>query len=348
MNFEQFGGKIKPRHLEQYQRSPNWQDGVFRNQPEITTAPGWREMPSMLYKQIKGKKDNVPKAPLPIDPLSDRFNKPSDEPLFVWYGHSNLVAKIENKVIALDPMFGPDCSPIAPFQTKRFSENTLSLIDDLPPIDVVLISHDHYDHLDLESIKRIKAKVKRYIVALGVKRHLIRWGISEHMIQEMDWYESIDIDNLKLTFTPTQHFSGRGLTDRSKSLWGGWVIESKEHKIWFSGDSGYCHHFEEIGQKFGPFDIGCMECGQYNPDWPDLHMFPEQSVRAAQKAGVRLAMPIHWGGFPLSYHHTWYDPVENFTRYAEENGLDYITPPPGAIFTIDTSASLDRWWEKHK
>jgi L-ascorbate metabolism protein UlaG (beta-lactamase superfamily) len=240
-------------------------------------------------------------------------------------------------------MLGPNTTPIAPFATKRFSENSLSMIDDFPEIDLMLITHDHYDHLDYDSIQKLKEKTKKYFVALGVKRHLVRWGVEADLITEFDWWNDAPLEDIHITFTPTRHFSGRGLKDREKCLWGGWVFKTSNENIWFSGDGGYGEHFKEIGKRFGPFDFAFMECGQYNDDWRPIHMFPDESVQAALDGQVKKAMPVHWGGFSLSYQHAWTDPADEFVKFSKEKGLDYLLPALGKMFTYsDTLQEI--WW----
>jgi L-ascorbate metabolism protein UlaG (beta-lactamase superfamily) len=306
----------------------------------------FQNIPKILYKQFCEREGRIPKQNLEIEKFyeTDIFN--SSETKFVWFGHSAIFIRIDNKNILIDPMFGSDTSPIAPFKTKRFSENTLELIDKLPQIDLILISHDHYDHLDLSSIEKLKSKTREFYVALGTERHLVKWGIDSSIIKEFDWWDSKDFEGLNITFTPTRHFSGRGLTDRAKSLWGGWVIENHDQKIWFSGDSGYGKHFKEIGERLGPFDFAFMENGQYNENWHLIHMFPEESIQASIDANVKKSMPVHWAGFPLSLH-TWKEPIERFTKEANEKKVNYITPKIGEVFSID-SKSNEKWWDNYK
>jgi L-ascorbate metabolism protein UlaG (beta-lactamase superfamily) len=252
---------------------------------------------------------------------------------------------MNNKTLLIDPMLGSNASPIAPFATKRFSENTLDIIDNFPEIDLMLLTHDHYDHLDFDSIKKLKPKVKKYFVALGVARHLIKWGISESDITEFDWWDHHTFESIAVSFTPTRHFSGRGLTDRAKSLWGGWAFKTANENIWFSGDSGYGKHFKTIGEKLGPFDFAFMECGQYNENWHHIHMYPEESVQAALDAKVQKVMPVHWAGFSLSQH-TWTDPVERFNAACDKVKLNHITPELGKQFSINESIEETHWWQK--
>jgi L-ascorbate metabolism protein UlaG (beta-lactamase superfamily) len=176
---------------------------------------------------------------------------------------------------------------------------------------------------------------------------LVSWGVPAERITEFDWWETRGLEDIEITFTPTRHFSGRGLTDRMKALWGGWAFKTPVENIWFGGDGGYGKHFAEIGRRLGPFDFAFMECGQYNHDWHLIHLFPEEAVQAAKDAGVKKAMPVHWGGFALSYQHTWTEPVEEFVQAAQDQGLAYALPPLGGIF--DTSSALsEEWWKQGK
>ena len=347
MLLKQFGGKITKEILEEYKKSPNWRAGTFKNLVETSMDFKLKRMPGFIYRQIFDRKIRQPAQPLPIIPFDKKaFLNDTVHPekaKFIWYGHSALLFRIHQKTILLDPMLGPDCSPIAPFTTGRFSENTLDLIDHFPEIDLMLITHDHYDHLDLASIQKLKGKTKKYFVGLGVKRHLVAWGISPEIITEFDWWDDTSFNNIEITYTPTRHFSGRGLLDRDRSLWGGWSIRTPTEKIWFSGDGGYGEHFKAVGKKLGPFDFGFMECGQYNENWPMTHLFPEDSVQAALDAGVQKAMPVHWAGFALAQH-SWTEPVERFLAKAEALELEVVLPRLGAISTADTKGD-GRWFE---
>lgn len=289
----------------------------------------------------------MPAKDLPVA----RFNKavflaPSEKAKLIWYGHSVVLLRMNSQNILIDPMFGPDASPIAPFTTKRFSSNTLSIIDELPEIDMVLMTHDHYDHLDLASISKLKKKTKHYFTGLGVARHLVHWGIDRNAITELDWWDQESCEGISITYTPTRHFSGRGLTDRAKSLWGGWVINGGEENIYFSGDGGYGNHFKEVGERLGPFDFGMMECGQYSDYWPQVHMHPQESVQAAMDAKVKKGMPVHWSGFALAQH-AWTDPVNRFKKAAEEKELAWSNPKLGELFSAHEVRQED-WWEELK
>lgn len=348
MFFKQFGGKVTPALTRQYEQSENWYNGSFQNLEETSLSTSLFEMPRIIYKQLANQEGRIPKQPLPVIPFDQKaFLAPSDGSKFIWYGHSAIMLRIAGKTLLIDPMFGPDTAPIAPFATKRFSENTLDFIDDFPAIDLVLLTHDHYDHLDLASIEKLKAKTKRYFVAMGVKRHLVSWGVPASLITEFDWWQVQNLEEIQVTFTPTRHFSGRGLTDRSKTLWGGWVFTTPNENIWFSGDGGYGQHFKEVGRRLGPFDFAFMECGQYNEDWRPVHLFPDEAVQAALDAGANKAMPVHWAGFPLSYQHTWQEPPTVFAKTAIEQQLDYALPQLGQLFEIGTQLQ-EEWWHKYQ
>ena len=342
---KQFGGKVTKVLKERYSTSQNWKNGKFENLEKTVMDISFQDLPKLLYKQFFNAKGRTPKQDLSIEKFeSNSFLKEEGGAQFIWYGHSVLLARIEGLTILIDPMLGPNASPIAPFKTARFSKNTLNLIEDLPDIDLLLLTHDHYDHLDLDSMKRLIPKVKKAIVSLGCARHLISWGMQEHIISELDWWDNIEMQGLQITCTPSRHFSGRGLTDRAKSLWCGWILKTNSENIYWSGDSGYGSHFKEIGTRLGPFDYGFMECGQYNEHWHLIHMYPEESVQAAFDAKVAKATPVHWGGFALSLH-TWKDPIQRFTQEAKLKGLKFQTPKLGEQFSIQTNCS-DEWWKE--
>ena len=343
-NFKkQFGGKLTNDLTERYGQSENWKDGKFLNLEETSMSINFWDIPKLLYKQFTDTEKREPAAPLPVASFHKESFLLDDAPFkYIWYGHSVVLMRMNAKTILIDPMLGPNASPIAPFKTKRFSENTLGLIDDFPEIDLMVLSHDHYDHLDYDSILKLKNKTKKYYVALGVKRHLVTWGIDPKLITEFDWWDNTTFHDIKVTFTPSRHFSGRGLTDRSKSLWGGWTFTSKNQNIWFSGDSGYGSHFKEIGEKLGPFDFGFMENGQYNQKWHQIHMFPEESIQAALDAKVKKVMPVHWAGFALAQH-DWKEPADRFKQAAKEQKLEATFPKLGELYALD-NCTKEKWW----
>ncbi len=213
----------------------------------------------------------------------------------------------------------------------------------LPSIDAILISHDHYDHLDYGSIRQLKDKTKYFFVPLGVGAHLQHWGVEASKITELDWWQSADIDGMTFTATPARHFSGRGLTDRDKTLWASWVIKGQDNNIYFSGDSGYRTHFKQIGEQYGPFDFTMIECGQYNEKWEAIHMMPEQSLQAHIDLQGKMMMPIHWGAFNLAVH-PWKEPVERLLK-AKKEDMMIATPVIGESFVLSQALPDARWWE---
>lgn len=342
---KQFGGKISKEDLAQFELSPNWDGKTFRNLEETALTFDLASLPEFIKKQICDNENREPAQPLEILPLDkEGFLAPSDHMKFVWYGHAVVLMRLSAKTILIDPMLGPDASPMVPTSIKRFSENTLDLIDDMPEIDALMMTHDHYDHLDLDSIMKLQSKVKSYHVALGVKRHLVKWGIDPELITEYDWWEDYMLEDIQITFTPTRHFGGRGLTDRAKSFWGGWAFKTATENIYFSGDGGYGKHFAAIGNRLGPFDFAWMEAGQYNKNWLPIHMTPEDSVKAAIDADVKKATPFHWAGFALAQH-TWTDPAERFMAEAQAKGLATCYPRLGELVKDYKSFEGSSWWE---
>ncbi len=245
-------------------------------------------------------------------------------------------------------MFNESPSPLSYMGPKRYSNELPIDIDRLPFIDAVILSHDHYDHLDYRSIQELKGKVNQYFTPLGVGNHLEEWGINKEKISELNWWESIELDNLKMVCTPARHFSGRGIFDRSTTLWCSWIIECENEKIFYSGDSGYDTHFKTIGEKYGPFDISLMECGQYHKDWKLLQMMPEETAQASIDLNSKLTLPIHWGAFTLALH-DWTDPIERMTIKAKTLNLPVTTPKIGEpVILGNETFPTKKWWKEYE
>ena len=241
-------------------------------------------------------------------------------------------------------MFSEVPAPHPWLGNKRFNETAPIEIAALPKIDLVLISHDHYDHLDYQSIKQLKDKVDQFYVPLGVGVHLQAWGIESDRIAELDWWQDLRFRGIEFICTPAQHFSGRKFSNRQSTLWSSWIIRSTKHTLFFSGDSGYADHFKEIGEKYGPFDFAMLECGQYNTMWPDVHMFPEETAQAGVDIGAKAIMPIHWAGFKLALH-SWTDPINRVSAKAKELNIPLVTPRIGQAVVLDTLAKpTEKWW----
>ncbi|WP_425262354.1 MBL fold metallo-hydrolase [Paenibacillus pectinilyticus] len=298
----------------------------------------------ILRDMLKGSPHRRPAKPLPME--VPQFVKSSDTTV-TWFGHSASLLTMDGKTLLLDPMFGRAPSPFPWMGKNRYSGGLPFELEQLPHIDAVILSHDHYDHLDYGSIMKIKHKVNRFIVPLGVGSHLIRWGIPAGQIEEHDWWEELTFEGLELACTPANHFSGRSINDRGATLWCSWVIKGKQSSVFFSGDSGYTPHFKQIGEKYGPFDLTLIECGQYDQRWADIHLMPEESVQAHMDVRGKVMFPIHWGAFTLAMH-DWFEPVARAAKVAEANGVTMVTPPIGQTITLKGADVMSypkaKWW----
>ncbi len=313
-----------------YKPSPDW--GFFKMLP-------------IMWDFLVTNNDRKPDIELPIKKVefNQITNAKSDELKVTWIGHSSQMINIDGKLILTDPIFEKKTVFMGP---SRYNGDVPLNIDDLPEIDLVLISHNHYDHLNSYTIEKIHPKVKQFIVPLLVGAELEKMGVPREKIIELDWWEeTTPFEDFLIAFTPTQHFSGRGLFDRDETLWGSYVIRGSHHKIYFSGDSGYFKGFKEIGDKYGPFDYTFMECGAYNKKWRFVHMMPEETVQAHLDLKGKILQPIHWGTFNLALH-AWYDPMQRVAKAADSLGVQLSTPIVGETITVDENLATERWWKK--
>lgn len=342
----EFGGSPTKAQKERFKKSDNFKDGVFVNLGDVKMKMGF----DAYLKGIKGyfspQPNAIPSKNVSVSKIDSlEVARYTGAARLVWFGHSTFLLQLQGKNILLDPMLGSVPAPNPMLGGKRFSENLPIDIERLPEIDAVIFSHDHYDHLDYGSVQLLKNRVKMFYTPLGVGAHLMEWGVKENRIVELDWWDEVQFDDIRLKCTPAQHFSGRGLSDRGKTLWSGWVIQSDSSNIFFSGDSGYGSHFKEIGEKYGPFDFAMLECGQYNELWKEIHMMPEQTAQAGLDVRANKIMPIHWGAFKLAMH-PWTEPVQRVSKKAKELGVPVTTPRIGEIFYLDSTAiSNEEWWK---
>ena len=343
-----FGGKASRADRKNYAlRAANFDGKKFHNQDDFSPMNMEKNpAPDPLTfsdKPTRPDFDFPTKMPDWIENPSERA--PVDAFTVTWFGHSSLFIQMHGLHILVDPVFSEMISPVSFVGSRRFSHSPVS-VENLPDIDVLLLSHDHYDHLDYNVIKAIDGKVRRYVVPLGVENHLERWGVAAKKITNMAWWEETEIDGLTFACTPAQHFSGRKLVDTMATLWCSWILKDEYRTVFENGDSGFATHFEQIHEKYGDVDFALMECGQYDVQWPKVHMFPEQSVQATKLLGAKVAMPMHWGAIVLS-RHGWDDSVERYLRAAEKENLTVITPYIGQTARLETPALfMERWWRR--
>ena len=306
-----------------------------------------RQVVPLICHMIKNKsKESKPKFKheIPVNYLKKEDLISLENNSIIRFGHSTLLFKLENEFILTDPVFSNRASPFCFMGPKRFHDNPID-IEELPKIKAVIISHDHYDHLDKKSVKQLNNKVETFYTTLGVSKHLIKFGIPKNKIVELNWWESIKVDNLEFICTPAQHFSGRTLMDRDKTLWSSWVIKSSSATLFFGADSGYFNGFKEIGDKYGPFDMTFLEVGAYNEKWSEIHMMPHQSIQAHIDLKGEVLFPIHNGTFDLSLH-AWYEPFEKIDLLAKEKNIDIRYPIMGKTIPILEKIETHKWWKK--
>ncbi|WP_254063384.1 MBL fold metallo-hydrolase [Rhodanobacter sp. L36] len=317
-----------------------WRDGRFQN-VAVTHTGKLGEVLRMfwVHRSLRRK----PRLSLPVVPVrADVLKGPTSQALRVtWLGHSTTLIEIDGLRLLTDPVLSDRASPVPFAGPKRFTPPALS-VDDLPPIDAVILSHDHFDHLDSDTIRALAGKVGRFYTTLGVGARLTAWGVSAEHVIELDWWQEASFGPLTLAATPAQHFSGRGLGDRDSTLWASWVVMGLRERLFFSGDTGMHAGFAEIGERYGPFDLTLVECGAYNELWPDVHMQPEQSIAAHRLVKGRTMMPVHWGTFDLAMHR-WDEPAERIRALAAEQGVQLVQPRPGETITPD-STLRSPWW----
>jgi L-ascorbate metabolism protein UlaG (beta-lactamase superfamily) len=339
--YPDFGGRATKEKLQVYSNLSYFQKNRFINEVHTSMDMSVRSMISILIDYLKGNPRSKPNKEIPIE----SYKLSNHHPKITWFGHSTILLEIDGKRLLIDPMFGKAPSPFPWLGLGRFSKKLPIELDNLTSIDAVIISHDHYDHLDYYSIKKLKTKTTNFFVPLGVGNHLERWDVDSENISEHGWWEEISFGDLKLVCTPSRHFSGRSLTDRDATLWCSWTILGKNKSIYFSGDTGYGPHFKEIGEKYGPFDITLLECGQYDCRWSEIHMMPEQTVEAHIDLKGKLLIPIHWSAFILSLH-DWNDPVKRVTNAANRMNQFISTPKIGKPVFLGTESYPDTtWWD---
>ena len=339
------GKAPNPKRKAQYRTSPNFRHNKFHNLLPATVENDLQFYLTLMRDFLQKNPHMSPETVLPVQPYHWSKTASSTQAKATWFGHSTILVELNGAKIFIDPMLGQSPSPFPRIGTQRYSPGLPFDISNVPPVDIVLYSHDHYDHLDYRSVSLLKDRAGIFIVPLGVGSRLEGWGVPSWKIKELDWWEMIDHKGIRFTSAPARHFSGRSLFDQDCTLWSSWVMESQETKIFFSGDSGYGPHFKEIGDKFGPFDLTMMECGQYDTRWADLHMFPEETVQAHKDVQGKLLLPIHWAGFTMAFN-PWTDSIERVMKATNEQDIKITTPRIGETIIIgDGNYPDEQWWK---
>ncbi|GAA2655141.1 MBL fold metallo-hydrolase [Streptomyces aculeolatus] len=345
-----FGAEPAGARLARILNSPNYDPaaGAFRNPlpAAIGPQPGGGSRGEM-FRALLRREGRKPAGPVPVQ-RPDLSAPPAGGLRLTWLGHATVLAEIDGRRVLFDPVFGERCSPFSFAGPRRFHRVPLPL-GELGPLDAVVISHDHYDHLDMSTVRELRKAVAPdvlFAVPLGVGAHLERWGVPQDRIAELDWHESTEVAGLTLTATPARHFCGRGIRNKQRTLWASWSVRGPEHRVFHSGDTGYFPGFADIGAEHGPFDAAMVQIGAYSDFWPDIHMTPEEGVRAHLDLRGGVLLPIHWGTFNLAPHR-WEEPAERTAAAAAAGGVRAAIPRPGEPFEPSApSLPVTPWWQE--
>lgn len=329
---------------ERGEASKQFADGLFRNTTPTPVGPQGGTLP-LLGELMFGGQERRPPSPLPLERPHAAWAQAAETGLrATWLGHSTVLLELDGKRVLTDPVFGKRASPLSFAGPRRFHPVPATL-DELPPLDVVVLSHDHFDHLCKSTMRALARSSVPIVTALGVGAHLERYGIAPARITELDWHESIEINGVRLLAQPSQHFSGRTLGGRNTTLWASWVIQTERRKVFFSGDTGLTREFETIGQVHGPFDLVMLEIGAYHPSWGTIHLGPVNALEAFAMLGGGTLLPVHWGTFSLALH-AWNDPAETLLDLASQRGARILTPRLGAAFEPERLDGPSPWWRE--
>jgi L-ascorbate metabolism protein UlaG (beta-lactamase superfamily) len=343
-----FGQRASGERLERMHASPLWAGDGFRNLAPI--APGLRQpgtaMPS-IGEMLCPKPPRLPPGPLPLhDPRAAWLRPPESGLRATWLGHSTVLLEIDGYKVLTDPVWGPRASPFARMGPKRFHPAPVALRD-MPEVDAIVISHDHYDHLDYPTIRALRASRVPFITTLGVGAHLQAWGIAPERITELDWWQAHTVPGTGLTVTaaPSQHFSGRGLKTRNSTLWASMAVRGPRHAVFFSGDTGLTGQYATIRERLGPFDLALLEVGAWHPAWGDIHLGPDHAMQALALLGHPAFLPVHWGTFCLAMH-DWDQPAERLLELAPSSPAALLMPGLGQALEPAHGPLLKPWWRQ--
>jgi L-ascorbate metabolism protein UlaG (beta-lactamase superfamily) len=346
-NWPSWGGTISGERLKRAQASSHYHEGKFVNSlphPPLEPGDAW----DYLKEQLGGDQMRVPPSAIPISAIPPEYiqTQPSPGLRVIWLGHSSVYMELDGLRLLVDPVFSNYTSPFNGMGPRRFHPPPIA-ITNLPKMDAVLISHDHYDHLDMHTIQYLSSKGTRFFVPLGVGSHLDEWGVPKSQITELDWWESTEFGGLTVICTPAQHYSGRGIFDYKETLWSSWSVIGSKHRVFYSGDTGFSHHFQTIGDRLGPFDLSMIKIGQYGPgaSWVYSQMDPEHAIEAHLALRARRMLPVHWGTFNIAFH-DWDEPIIRAVRAAHEKNVDLVTPRVGEDVIAGKPFDSYRWWEE--
>jgi L-ascorbate metabolism protein UlaG (beta-lactamase superfamily) len=341
MQQKQFGKDPFGQRLARVRQSSNYRNGAFQNPMPTDMMLKDTSYPKLMWQAFNKPSSVKPPKTLP-SVITDLKKNSNDQPSIIWFGHSSYLIKSKELNILIDPVMNGNASPVS-FFGKPFAGADVYSINDLPPIDILILTHDHYDHLHYDSIRKLAGSAKFFCTSLGVASHLEHWGVPPEKITEFDWWEKKAImSDVELTAAPARHFSGRTFK-RGTTLWSSFVLKLHGHKLFLGGDSGYGEHFKEIGSRLGPFDIAILECGQYGKNWPYIHMLPEETITATKELNAKVLLPVHWAKFELAFH-DWDDSIKRATKAASENNQPITTPLIGEPVILNSSYPNKAWW----
>jgi L-ascorbate metabolism protein UlaG (beta-lactamase superfamily) len=342
-----FGGSLQGDRAARAHASPQFRGGHFENVIPKTPMTNAVKL-DLLQRQFSGNEMRTPPPQCPpvVQLAPANFTgSPTPGLRAIWFGHASVYLEIDGTRVMTDPVLSDYASPFPGIGPKRFHPPPLAL-EALPKIDAVVISHDHYDHLDVQTVRGLAQSGAHFFVPLGIGAHLERWGVPATQFTELDWWQSADIAGLKLTSTPARHYSSRALRDGNATLWSSWSIAGPAHRVYFSGDTGFGPHFREIGERLGPFDLSLLKIGSYGPGqgWLDIHMDPEEAVKAHVAVKAKRMLPVHWATFNLAFH-AWDEPIKRAVAAGRQHGIDLVTPRLGEAVTAGAAFTSVSWWE---
>lgn len=342
-----FGAIVDGLRRERVVASPRFRDGRFENSEPVRSPMNPGQMGSTLREYLFGAPgvERRPSRDLPVETPLPGWTRPAASGLRVtWLGHSTTLLEIDGARVLTDPVWGQRVSPVSFVGPRRFHPAPVA-IEQLPPLDAVLVSHDHFDHLDYPTIRALAKLEVPFVTSLGVGAHLEAWGVRPDRIHELDWWEAASIGPLRFHAAPARHFSGRGFGTTNATLWSSWVVETERHRVFFSGDTGLTSEFAAVGQRHGPFDLVMLEVGAFHPSWGSIHLGPDNALLAHGMLGGGPLMPVHWGTFDLALH-AWDQPAERLLARAGETGVRLVTPRLGRPVEPAHVEHVDPWWRE--